>query len=103
MERRVVPDVATAMAGWVERVFGLPRGTAAPVTLWKRTLVVFKDAYYIVSEADVAGSGPETLVFPATPRGAITSWVEVCGGKGQTFDDALDALVALSDDPGRRA
>jgi len=39
---------------------------------------------YVASFADVHGSGPEVLVFPATTNGTITDWSEVDGGRGYT-------------------
>jgi len=39
---------------------------------------------YVASFANVPYSGPEVLVFPATPNGSITDWIEEDGGRGYT-------------------
>lgn len=48
--------------------------------------------YFVVSSAVVPFTGPETLVFPATPRGEVTEYLEVAGGKGV---NRLEAIAEL--------
>lgn len=49
------------------------------------------DGNYVIVSATVAYSGPETLIFPATPDGEIADWGEIGGGRGY-----LDHEMALA-------
>tara|TARA_Y100000593_G_scaffold93268_1_gene187506 strand:+ start:1663 stop:1920 length:258 start_codon:yes stop_codon:yes gene_type:complete len=57
----------------------------------RRKLVHYNGEFYIVSENTVV---KETLIFPATPTGEITSWGELGGGKGCTLEEVLSDFVA---------
>jgi len=49
---------------------------------------------YVASFSNVPYSGPEVLVFPATPNGSITDWMEVDGGPGYTsLQDFLSQAI----------
>ena len=49
-----------------------------------RALILYGGKHYIVSD-----NGHETLIFPSDPKGNITKFVEVGGGRGATLLDVL--------------
>ena len=61
-------------------------------TLNDRQALLSKDnEYFIASFADVYGSGPEVLVFPATEDGRVSDSGEVDGGRGyRSLQDFLN-------------
>lgn len=48
----------------------------------RQALLTKEGKHFIASFADVAGSGPEVLVFPATASGEVFDYLEVDGGRG---------------------
>jgi len=55
-------------------------------------LVKKDDKYYVVSGASVMFTGWEVLVFPADENGKVSSWGDVCGGRGITHEEAIRQL-----------
>jgi len=50
----------------------------------KRALILYGGKHYVASD-----NGRETLIFPSDPKGNITKFVEVGGGRGATLLDVL--------------
>lgn len=48
----------------------------------RQALLSKGNEHFIASFANVYGSGPEVLVFPATAAGEVSDWLEVDGGRG---------------------
>ena len=40
-------------------------------------------------------SGWEVLVFSANVEGQVTDWIEVCGGRGISHDEAIEQLEEM--------
>ena len=49
-----------------------------------RALILYGGKHYVASD-----NGRETLIFPSDPKGNITKFVEVGGGRGATLLDVL--------------
>ena len=58
----------------------------------QQVLVKKGKSFFVVSSAFAPFSGFETLVFPATKTGEITSWLEVAGGKLMSQAEAIKDL-----------
>lgn len=56
-------------------------------------LVELAGKFYVVSSANAAFTGPETLVFPATADGKVSDWLEVAGGRGISREEAIEDLA----------
>lgn len=66
-------------------------------TMLKKKVLVEKDGeHFIVSWIATAPDHPgaETLVFPASEDGEITSWMDVAGGRNMTIEEAIADLDA---------
>jgi hypothetical protein len=48
---------------------------------------------YVLSEAFVPYTGQEILVFNARNDGDVVDWLEVAGGRGITWDEAILSLL----------
>ena len=57
------------------------------------------DKFYLMSWADVPFSGQEILVFPADAQGEVTSWLNVAGGRGITWMEAVQSLFDYVSQP----
>ena len=66
-----------------------PRGT--PGKRWLLKDVETGD-FYVASGVNAMYTGWEVLVFPADERGEITSYGDVAGGRGITYEDAVESL-----------
>ena len=51
--------------------------------------------YFVVSGTSVISSGWEVLVFPATKDGEVTDWMQVCGGRDITHEEAINKLEVI--------
>ena len=61
-------------------------------SLRQQVLVKKGKFFFVVSSVFSPFSGFETLVFPATKTGEITSWLEVAGGRGMSQAEAIKDL-----------
>lgn len=55
-------------------------------------LVLQDGCFYVVSSQRNPAGQVETKAFPATSRGKVTSWREVCGDYGMTLEDVIAEL-----------
>lgn len=53
--------------------------------------------HYVASHTYVPFSGRETLVFRSNAKGKVSSFLEVCGGKGMSLTAAVSELEGMSD------
>lgn len=60
-----------------------------------RTVIERDGAFYLVSTVDVPLSGWETLVFPCTRDGEVTSWGEVVGRRYADETAAIGGHAAM--------
>jgi len=60
-----------------------------------KCLVKHRGKFYVVSSVTVPHTGPETLVFPATAKGKITSFLEVAGYRGASREEAIAHLESV--------
>ncbi len=47
------------------------------------------DKYYVVSGVDAMFSGWEVLIFPSNENAEVPSFIEVGGGRGCSFEEAI--------------
>ena len=52
--------------------------------------------YFVASGTHAMFSGWEVLVFRSDKNGEITSWSDVCGGKGISMNEAIEQLQELA-------
>ena len=55
-------------------------------------LVKRGDDYFVVSGVSAMFTGWEVLVFPTNADGKVSEWLEVCGGRGISHNEAIEEL-----------
>lgn len=64
---------------------------------WRGHVRLYKDTrddtYVAVSRAHTPDHGDETMAFPVTSKGDVTSWSELAAGHGVTHEELLRDMI----------
>ena len=59
----------------------------------------YRGSYFMASGVDPFGFGWEVLVFPCNRDGRIIEFEDLAGGRGYSYEEAIQEFVERCDDP----